>query len=120
MEAQSRPGKHQPCRGTPDRTEHATPLASRGYTCSVRAPEARKTIQEFLRSEGGNGVSPKNCLREALKQSLIEDEDAWLSILEDSNLTSRTYDEKLAHAVYGRLPGHLGVFYGLMKTLEAR
>lgn len=81
---------------------------------------AWKAIQEFLRSEGGNCVSPKGCLREAFKQSLIEDEGAWLSIMEDRNLTSHTYDEKLAHAVYGRLPSHLSAFYELAKTLETR
>jgi len=40
-------------------------------------------------------------------------------MLEDRNLTSHTYDEKLAESVYRRLPGHLVPLRDLATRLGA-
>lgn len=42
----------------------------------------------------------KNIFREAGKQQLIENVETWFDFLEARNLTSHTYDEKIADKVY--------------------
>ncbi len=66
-----------------------------------------KAIQKVLRGEGLDAPSPKSCFREAYRLGWIQQEEPWLSMLEDRNLTSHTYDVKLAESVYRRLPAHL-------------
>ena len=77
---------------------------------------AWKAIQEALKKEDLGCQSPKSCLRAAFAQGWIEDEDAALAMLDDRNLTSHTYNEALALAVFDRLPAHLAFF----RQLEAR
>ena len=65
-----------------------------------------KLMQKALRREGVDVRSPRGSLRAAFQQGWIE-EEPWLAMLSDRNLTSHTYDEELALAVYSRLGGHL-------------
>ena len=78
-----------------------------------------KAIQEALRREGRDCTSPRSCLREAFKQRWIESEEAWSRLLADRNLTSHTYDEALAEAIYGRLGDHRSLFASLRERLPA-
>jgi len=78
-----------------------------------------KAIQEVLRQQGQNCQSPKSCLRAAFKQGWIDNETAGIQILDDRNLTSHTYNEDLAVAIYRRLPHHLRFFQQLLERLEA-
>ena len=77
-----------------------------------------KAIQEQLRQQGQNCQSPKSCLREAFKQGWVEDEIAGIQLLDDRNQTSHTYDEKLANAIYTRLPQHLKFLKQLTGKLQ--
>lgn len=79
---------------------------------------AWKSIQQLLRRQGQECSSPKGCLRQAFKQGWIDDETGWVSILTDRNLTSHTYDEALAKAVYDRLKTYLPKFKSLLQHLE--
>ncbi len=56
-----------------------------------------KLLKVILEIKGVEAQYPKDVLREAFKGHLIDDESQWLSMLKDQNLTSHTYDEKLAH-----------------------
>jgi len=78
---------------------------------------AWKVVQKALREEGLDCASPRSCMKAAYRQGWIHDESAWLTIMEDRNLTSHTYDETLAVAVYGRLAGHLVHFQGLINSV---
>ena len=80
---------------------------------------AWKSIQQLSRRQGQDCSSPKGCLRQAFKQGWIENEEGWIAILADRNLTSHTYDEALAKAVYDRLKAYLPMFKGLLQRLEA-
>lgn len=79
---------------------------------------AWKSIQKFLREQEIICRSPKECLKEAFKFGLIEDDPRWIEILEDRNLTVHAYDEEMAEAVYNRLPKYLEVFNLLKQKLE--
>lgn len=78
---------------------------------------AWKCIQKFLRGQEIICRSPKECLKEAFKFELVEDDTKWIEMFEDRNLTAHTYDEKMAEKVYGRLSGYLEIFKKLENTL---
>jgi nucleotidyltransferase substrate binding protein (TIGR01987 family) len=79
---------------------------------------AWKCVQWFLRDQKIICRSPKECLKEAFKIGLIEDDPRWLEMLEDRNLTVHTYDEKTAEEVYGRLNNYLGFLKPLEEKLK--
>lgn len=62
---------------------------------------AWKTIKEYLEYEKlGEFNSPRSAVKEAYKINLIEDGEKWLEMLDDRNLTNRTYDENTAKEIY--------------------
>lgn len=77
-----------------------------------------KSSQKFLREQEIICRSPKECLKEAFKFGLVEDDPKWLEILEDRNLTAHTYNEKTADEVYGRLPKYLGIIKVFKEKLK--
>ena len=77
-----------------------------------------KTLKDFLAEEGILCRSPRSCLKEAFSMGLIQDEDEWLSILEDRNLSVHTYDEALAEELYSRFPNHLKAMKELAKAIK--
>lgn len=79
-----------------------------------------KCIQRFLREQEIICRSPKECLQEAFKFGLIEDDPKWITAFEDRNLTVHTYNEKIAEKVYGRLPEYLEIFNKLKKSLAEK
>ena len=64
--------------------------------------------------EGIEALSPKKALQFAYQFSWIEDEQAWLKMLNDRNLTSHTYREDYAEEIYSQLPKH----FESMRLLE--
>jgi nucleotidyltransferase substrate binding protein (TIGR01987 family) len=59
-----------------------------------------KMLNLRLEQEGISVLTPRQALREALQAALIEDGNVWSEIQRYRNLTSHTYDEKLADEVY--------------------
>lgn len=80
---------------------------------------AWKTIQGRAREEGLDCQSPKECLRVAFRMGWLDDESNWLAMLDDSNRTSHTYDERFAHQLYGRLPDYLPLLQSLTERLHS-
>lgn len=81
---------------------------------------AWKNLQKFLRDQEIICRSPKECLKEAYKFGLLEDDPRWLKMFEDRNLTAHTYDEKTAEEIYGRLPRYLEILKLLKEKLNQR
>ncbi len=81
---------------------------------------AWKCIQKFLREQKIICRSPKECLKEAFKFGLIDDDPKWLEAFDDRNLTAHTYNEKIAETIYNRLPDYLEIFNKLKDSLEDR
>ena len=65
--------------------------------------------------EGVEALSPKKSMKFAYQLGWLEDEQAWLKMLNDRNLTSHTYRENYAEEIYAQLPEH----FKLMQQLEA-
>lgn len=79
-----------------------------------------KTMKKALAQEGLEANTPRECMQQAYAAKWLDDENAWLSMLKDRNLTSHTYKEELALEIYRRLPGHLAAMQTLHQLLLAR
>lgn len=80
---------------------------------------AWKVVQKFLKEEKIICRSPKECLKEAFKFGLIDDDVKWLEMIDDRNLTSHTYDEEKSEEVYERLPDYLKLLELLKEKVES-
>lgn len=76
-----------------------------------------KAAKAYMLEQGIECASPKSCIREAFKQSLIQDEAVWLGMIGDRNLTSHTYDEETAISIYEQLPMYLKHMQTLLKAM---
>ncbi len=59
-----------------------------------------KTIQEYIRDQGFECKSPKNCIREGVKLEIINSVEDWFEFLDNRNLIAHSYNEKLADKIY--------------------
>jgi nucleotidyltransferase substrate binding protein (TIGR01987 family) len=61
---------------------------------------AWKAIQAYVRDQGFDCKSPKNCIREGAKLEIIDNPETWFAFLRERNLVAHTYNEKLADRIY--------------------
>ncbi len=65
---------------------------------------AWKTMREYLLDQGYTEInSPKAVIRQAYAFGIIEDEQAWVALLTDRNMTSHVYDEQTAREIFTRI-----------------
>jgi len=76
-----------------------------------------KTIQEYIRDQGLDCRSPKNCIREGARLELIRNVEKWFEFLEARNLIAHTYNEKLANKVYRKAQNFPKEIDNLLKNL---
>ena len=62
-----------------------------------------KTLKLFLEEKGIICKSPKDCLKEAFRMEWLNEEQVFLDMLEDRNLTSHIYDEVTAEEIFKRI-----------------
>jgi len=60
---------------------------------------------------------PKEVIQEAFNVNLIDDEVLWIKMLKDRNMTSHTYDEKLADEIYKRIKLYVPVLRCLLENI---
>ncbi len=78
-----------------------------------------KVIQSFLRDRGLDCRSPRDCFREAFSYGLLTQEEVWVQMVQDRNLSVHTYNEGLADQLYARLPGYLPAYRQLLEELRS-
>lgn len=80
---------------------------------------AWKTLREYLLDQGyANINSPKAAIRQGFVEGAITDE-AWLTLLDDRNLTSHVYDDETASRIFEKIKGkYLGLFDSLIGYLR--
>jgi len=61
---------------------------------------AWKAIQKYVRDQGFDCKSPKNCIREAARLEVIDDPEDWFDFLKKRNLTAHTYNREIANQIY--------------------
>lgn len=65
---------------------------------------AWKTLKSVFEDEGLIGLnSPKTVFREAFAAGLIENDELWLSMLNDRNSTAHIYSERLAIEICNKI-----------------
>lgn len=66
-----------------------------------------KLLKGILESQGVTVQYPKEVLKQAFKGHLIDHENLWMEMLKDRNLTSHTYEEKLADKIYMHIKNYM-------------
>ena len=82
-----------------------------------------KLLKAYLKQQEGIVCnSPKRCFREALRVGLLspEDVETCLAMTDDRNLTSHTYIEAIAEAIYEKLPVYLSVMQRVSSGVRSR
>lgn len=64
---------------------------------------AWKFLKEYFLDQGIVVEYPKEVIKKAFAVGLIDNEELWIKMLFDRNMTSHTYDEKLADEIYERI-----------------
>ena len=64
---------------------------------------AWKFLQDYFLEQGIQLNYPKEVLKEAFASGIVDEESLWLGMLADRNMTSHTYNEKLADEIYERI-----------------
>ncbi|WP_457622327.1 nucleotidyltransferase substrate binding protein [Persephonella sp.] len=62
-----------------------------------------KTLKAILEYQGIDCYSPRNCIKEAFKANLIDDDEIILDMLEDRNLSSHIYSEATSKEIFTRI-----------------
>lgn len=62
-----------------------------------------KFLKDYFLEKGLQLNYPKEVIKEAFLTGLVDNEKLWLQMLLDRNMTSHTYDEKLADEIYARI-----------------
>jgi len=82
-----------------------------------------KAMRAVLADQGIETASPRAAIRAAYAAGLIDDEAAWLALLQARSETSHTYDEAQARQVYARichaLPALIAVARRLRSEIDA-
>ena len=82
-----------------------------------------KLLKGYLyKVEGLICNSPKECFREGFKVGVlsVEETETSLVMTDDRNLTSHTYIEPIAEAIYRKLPSYLAVMQSLLENIQGR
>lgn len=62
-----------------------------------------KCVKIYCTYVGKSVKSPREALKEAFKQGIINNEKVFLEMLEDRNLSTHTYDENASREIYDRI-----------------
>ncbi|MBX0312757.1 MAG: nucleotidyltransferase substrate binding protein [Sulfurihydrogenibium sp.] len=62
-----------------------------------------KTLKLILKYYGVECNNPRTCIKEAFRNGLIDDDEIFLDMLEDRNLTSHIYDKQTANEIFERI-----------------
>ncbi|MDD4074983.1 MAG: HI0074 family nucleotidyltransferase substrate-binding subunit [Eubacteriales bacterium] len=81
---------------------------------------AWKTMREHLLNEGYTELnSPKAVMKQAYAAGVLRDDNAWLSLLNDRNVTSHIYDDAMAQAIFTRMrDSYIDLFRALVDALK--
>lgn len=77
-----------------------------------------KLLKAVLETKGIETEYPRDVLQESYKGHLIDDDQVWLKMLKDRNLTSHTYDEKLADQIFLNIKTYIPTFRSTFDKLR--
>ena len=62
-----------------------------------------KTLKDYLESEGLTVKFPREVIKTAYQNDLIDNGDIWMEMLEQRNLMTHTYDEEIFNKVLDKI-----------------
>ena len=62
-----------------------------------------KALKAILAYQGVECYSPRNCIKEAFKANLIEDDEIILDMLDDRNASLHIYDQRKSQEIFERI-----------------
>lgn len=77
-----------------------------------------KALKKKLAYEGIETTTPRSVLQQSYISNWINDEQLWLNMLADRNLTSHTYREEQARAIYARISSYARAMRELLDFLK--
>jgi nucleotidyltransferase substrate binding protein (TIGR01987 family) len=77
-----------------------------------------KFLKDFFYEKGLEVNYPKDIIRQSYINEIIEDEELWLQMLKDRNLTSHTYDEALADEIFKHIKLYVPLFKEALLRIE--
>ena len=84
------------------------------------ADQALKALEERLKADGCPDplLTPKIVIHQAFSAGLVKDQEGWLQLLSDRNITSHIYSEATADQVFSRIQNtHLPLLDALTGAL---
>jgi nucleotidyltransferase substrate binding protein (TIGR01987 family) len=79
---------------------------------------AWNVLKDYLEAQGFvDLIGSKNATRQAFKNGLLEDGEAWMDMIKARNLTSHTYKAEVAQEI---VQGILGRFHPALVAMEQR
>ena len=81
-----------------------------------------KLLKAYMEEQGIQDINaPKSVLKEAYAQNLIDNENVWISMLKDRNLTSHIYSEAVAVRISKDIIGsYIPLIEKVLKMLETK
>ena len=76
-----------------------------------------KVLKAVLSYQGIECYSPRNCIKEAYKASLIDEDEIILDMLEDRNRSSHIYSETTSEEIFERIKR---VYINYLKSLNLK
>jgi nucleotidyltransferase substrate binding protein (TIGR01987 family) len=64
---------------------------------------AWKTIQDILNEQGYDVKGPKPVIKQAFRDGVINEGQAWIDMLDDRNRSSHLYDETIASGIFDKI-----------------
>lgn len=79
-----------------------------------------KAIKRYLDYIGIDCKNPRDCFKEAYQQGLITDENIWLEMIEQRNLSSHIYDEEEISGILEQIDNYQNAFHQLINNLNKK
>ena len=79
-----------------------------------------KVLKKILAYEKVETGTPRDTLSKAYQYHLIQDEEVWLSMLDDRNNTSHAYKEKEAKLIFDHIKNYCPVFVATYEDLKKK
>lgn len=79
-----------------------------------------KVLKKFLAYEKVAATTPRDVVQKAYQYSLIDNEEQWLSMLDDRNRTSHVYEEEEANRVFQNIKAYSSVLQATYARLRTK
>ena len=79
-----------------------------------------KTLKRALEAEGLVCKTPREAFKAAYQAGWLNEEELWLQMLDDRNVTSHTYDEPIASEIYENIKSYYPELVKLTAFLRAK